>query len=113
MQPEEKNVRGIAICSNCRNATFELRIYACTNYRAHCLNCHEAWDGWEAEAGEGEGNERGEETVGGPGDEPPQLVPASEGSSRPGGIRRTDRATYQREYMRGYMKEYRLGMRRK
>ena len=63
MGPDPKEVKAIAICTNCGAdkgiATFVLKVYSCGNFRAHCFVCDEAYEeAWASETG-GEGQDVG------------------------------------------------------
>ncbi len=79
------NVRAIGCCGNCGGQTFKLVIYSCGHDVAHCESCDQAWQtSWKPEHSDAGGNE----AVGEGGFESCYMVPASEGSDKPGGVRR-------------------------
>ncbi len=77
-----------AICDGCGKFKFHL-VSDGQVWRAYCVKCGAWWATPWSTAWQSAGSDiGGDKAVGGGGDEPPHLVPASEGSDKPGGLRK-------------------------
>ncbi len=84
-KPDQRGIRGIAVCGACGCRTFVLRIYSCGKERAHCCACGVVWEAdwqetlWQAASRREGQNIRGDEAMGGAEHVPGDLVQPAKG----------------------------------